>query len=369
MVGLPADGAAASSWRCSTRTSLRPAFCKVTSRACTALSCHPACVSPRRSERPSGSSGRRHCDSVAFADNRPDQRQRRWSGAAGAGALASGSAVGATTAGCGGRREAEKSGRAAVTVRPTIAPTTADLPSTVLRPAPDSAAPAASGRRHRRSRSHPRSGRPEARPGTTLRAPRQDAGPVSANGQAPRRHDLVTTDDPLRQLSLTITPLVLVAASLLAAPGPDGVQGAIRGALMLGWQPPRPAPHHSERTDGRRSSPGAAPGRNRRQMRAGMACCGRPGRALAIPSALMAGYRAWRGRNGLGLGDIKLAAVVPDSGCPPCSPWSRSQPRLRWPPISSTPRYGGGRSDRPHFFPSACSWRPRSGWAGWSRRR
>jgi leader peptidase (prepilin peptidase)/N-methyltransferase len=39
--------------------------------------------------------------------------------------------------------------------------------------------------------------------------------------------------NPLRQFSLAITLLAVVAASLLAGPGPDGLLGAFLGALML----------------------------------------------------------------------------------------------------------------------------------------
>ena len=43
------------------------------------------------------------------------------------------------------------------------------------------------------------------------------------------------------------------------------------------------------------------------------ACSGPPSRAAAVALpflALMIGYRRWRGRDGLGLGDVKLAAVA-----------------------------------------------------------
>jgi leader peptidase (prepilin peptidase)/N-methyltransferase len=75
---------------------------------------------------------------------------------------------------------------------------------------------------------------------------------------------------------------------------------------------PRPL-HHPERTDGRRF--GARAG-SRRHGRAGRGLGGvlwSAGRAAAVALpllALMEGYRRWRGRDGLGLGDIKLAAVA-----------------------------------------------------------
>jgi leader peptidase (prepilin peptidase) / N-methyltransferase len=124
----------------------------------------------------------------------------------------------------------------------------------------------------------------------------------------------VTVDDPLRQLSLAILLIAVVATSLLAEPGPDGVLGALLGALMLAIAA----------TDARRfiipnELTGAAVALA--LLRAAMigpdagwyALLWAAGRALAIALpflALKAGYRAFRGRDGLGLGDIKLAAVA-----------------------------------------------------------
>lgn len=105
-----------------------------------------------------------------------------------------------------------------------------------------------------------------------------------------------------------------MVASLLAAPGPDGLLGAFLAALMLAIAV----------TDSRRyiipnELTGAALALA--LFRAGAvgpeadwyAATWAAFRAavIALPLlALMAGYRRWRGRDGLGLGDIKLAAVA-----------------------------------------------------------
>ena len=115
-------------------------------------------------------------------------------------------------------------------------------------------------------------------------------------------------------MSLSIVLLALVAASLLAAPGADGVLGAILGALMLAIAT----------TDAKRyiipnelAGAAAAVGLFRAATVGPDAgwygLLWAAGRALAIALpflALMAGYRACRGRDGLGMGDIKLAAVA-----------------------------------------------------------
>ena len=122
------------------------------------------------------------------------------------------------------------------------------------------------------------------------------------------------TDDPLRQFCLAIILLAVVAASLLAAPGPDGMLGALLGALMLAVAA----------TDARRYIiPNTLTGAAAALALLRAATVGpdagwvelvwAAARALAVALpflALMAGYRAWRGRDGLGLGDIKLAAVA-----------------------------------------------------------
>ncbi len=114
------------------------------------------------------------------------------------------------------------------------------------------------------------------------------------------------------QAVLSLLLVAAVAASLLAAPGPDGLAGALLGALMLAIAI----------TDARRYlipnelTAAAAALALLRAAAIGPdagAVLWAVGRALiiALPLlALMAGYRAWRGRDGLGFGDVKLAAVA-----------------------------------------------------------
>jgi leader peptidase (prepilin peptidase) / N-methyltransferase len=108
--------------------------------------------------------------------------------------------------------------------------------------------------------------------------------------------------------------LAIVIASLLAAPGPDGLLGAFLSALMLSIA----------LTDAHRyiipnQLTGAAGALA--LVRAGavgadagwqaLAWTALSGAATAVPFlALMIGYRRWRGRDGIGLGDVKLAAVA-----------------------------------------------------------
>jgi leader peptidase (prepilin peptidase)/N-methyltransferase len=123
------------------------------------------------------------------------------------------------------------------------------------------------------------------------------------------------TDDARRtQLALSCTLLAMVAASLIAAPGMDGLLGGMLGAIMLAIAV----------TDARsylipNTMTGAAVALALFRAAAigpdagWYALLWAIGRAsiIALPLlALMAGYRAWRGRDGLGLGDIKLAAVA-----------------------------------------------------------
>jgi leader peptidase (prepilin peptidase)/N-methyltransferase len=124
----------------------------------------------------------------------------------------------------------------------------------------------------------------------------------------------VTTDGPLQQSALAFALLAMVGTSLAAAPGPDGLAGAFLGALMLAIAV----------TDARRylipnQLTGAAAALALFRAAAigpdagALALLWAAGRALmiALPLlALMAGYRALRGRDGLGLGDVKLAAVA-----------------------------------------------------------
>jgi len=119
---------------------------------------------------------------------------------------------------------------------------------------------------------------------------------------------------PHRQVALGLVLLAMVIASLLAAPGPDGLLGAFLCALMLAialtdW---RRYIIPNELTGAavvlalvRSGAVGPDAGW---QALAWTAC---RGAATAIPLlALMLGYRRWRGRDGLGLGDVKLAAVA-----------------------------------------------------------
>jgi len=70
------------------------------------------------SARSSGWSDRENCDRIAISDDSSDQRQgqKDQTRLAFSGCGAEASSTGATTAGCGGRREAEKIGRSCVTV-------------------------------------------------------------------------------------------------------------------------------------------------------------------------------------------------------------------------------------------------------------
>ena len=121
-------------------------------------------------------------------------------------------------------------------------------------------------------------------------------------------------DRPVRLAVLGLVLLAMVAGSLLASPGPDGVFGALLAALMLAITV----------TDSRRyiipnELTGAAVALA--LLRAGIVgpeagwhaviLAGLRAIAVTLPLILlMAGYRRWRGRDGLGLGDVKLAAVA-----------------------------------------------------------
>jgi leader peptidase (prepilin peptidase)/N-methyltransferase len=126
--------------------------------------------------------------------------------------------------------------------------------------------------------------------------------------------DRVMIRPAARQALFALTLLAAAAASLVVAPGPDGVLGAFLGALVLAIAA----------TDFRRyiipnELTGAALGLA--LLRAatvgpeagwdGLAWAAGRALAVALPFlALMMGYRWWRGRDGLGLGDIKLAGVA-----------------------------------------------------------
>jgi len=119
---------------------------------------------------------------------------------------------------------------------------------------------------------------------------------------------------PVRKIVLGLALLAAVAGSLLAAPGLEGLSGAFLAALMLAIAA----------TDQRRhiipnELTGAA-------VTLGLFRAGVIGPDASLPAMLwaasraamvtvpmlllMAGYRRWRGRDGLGLGDVKLAAVA-----------------------------------------------------------
>ena len=119
---------------------------------------------------------------------------------------------------------------------------------------------------------------------------------------------------PLLQVVLSFVLLAMVIASLIAAPGPDGLLGAFLAVLMLAialvdW---RFYIIPNELTGAAVAlalvRAGTVGPDADWQALAWTAC---RGAATAIPFlALMIGYRRWRGRDGLGLGDVKLAAVA-----------------------------------------------------------
>jgi len=124
----------------------------------------------------------------------------------------------------------------------------------------------------------------------------------------------VTTGGPLHRASLACVLPAMAATSLIVAPNPDGLAGALLGALMLAIAV----------TDARRyliPNEFTAAAAALALVRAGTmgpdaaawALLWAVARALAIALpllGLMAGYRALRARDGLGLGDVKLAAVA-----------------------------------------------------------
>jgi leader peptidase (prepilin peptidase) / N-methyltransferase len=117
-----------------------------------------------------------------------------------------------------------------------------------------------------------------------------------------------------KQLLLCAVLLAAVAASLLAAPGPDGLLGALLAALMLTIAV----------IDGQRyiiPNPLTGAALALALLRAGAIGPDADwhgaiwallrAAAVAAPFLLLkAGYRRWRGRDGLGLGDVKLVAVA-----------------------------------------------------------
>ena len=113
---------------------------------------------------------------------------------------------------------------------------------------------------------------------------------------------------------LSVALLATVGVSLVASPGPDGLFGAFLGLLMSAI-----AVINSRRyiiPDELTAAAFALA-----LLRAGtigpdadwlgVVWAALRAAAIALPFlALMIGYRRWRGRDGLGLGDIKLAAVA-----------------------------------------------------------
>jgi len=121
-------------------------------------------------------------------------------------------------------------------------------------------------------------------------------------------------DGPVRQAVLCLALLAAVVGSLAAAPGPDGLLGAFLAALMLAI-----AIVDSRRYIIPNELTGAAVALAlfragaigpEADLRAVMWAVFRAAVVVVPLLALMIGYRRWRGRDGLGLGDIKLAAVA-----------------------------------------------------------
>jgi leader peptidase (prepilin peptidase)/N-methyltransferase len=113
---------------------------------------------------------------------------------------------------------------------------------------------------------------------------------------------------------LSFAVLVVVGASLVASPGLDGLFGAFLGLLMVAT-----AIIDSRRYIIPNELTAAAfalallragtVGANADWL--GVVWAALRAAAITVPFlALMIGYRRWRGRDGLGLGDIKLAAVA-----------------------------------------------------------
>jgi leader peptidase (prepilin peptidase)/N-methyltransferase len=126
--------------------------------------------------------------------------------------------------------------------------------------------------------------------------------------------DRVIGKSGLQQSVASLTLLAAVAGSLVAAPGLDGLFGAFLAALMLAIAT---ADFHGYIIPNELTGAALVLA----LLRAGTvgpeagwipllwAAC----RALAVALpllALMAAYRWWRGRDGLGLGDVKLASVA-----------------------------------------------------------
>jgi leader peptidase (prepilin peptidase)/N-methyltransferase len=124
----------------------------------------------------------------------------------------------------------------------------------------------------------------------------------------------VGNGSPGRKVLLGLILLATSAASIAAAPGADGVCGALLAALMLAI-----AVIDAERYIIPNQLNGAALVLALFRAWAVGPDAGSPSvmwailgaTAVALPFlALMIGYRRFRGRDGLGLGDVKLAAVA-----------------------------------------------------------
>ncbi|WP_249127392.1 prepilin peptidase [Bradyrhizobium lablabi] len=108
--------------------------------------------------------------------------------------------------------------------------------------------------------------------------------------------------------------LVAVAVSLAVAPGPEGLFGALLAALMLAIavmdQDRYVIPNELTAAAAalallRAGIVGPDAGWEGVLWSIGRAC------AVALPLLVLTeGYRRWRGRDGLGLGDVKLAGVL-----------------------------------------------------------
>ena len=120
--------------------------------------------------------------------------------------------------------------------------------------------------------------------------------------------------DARRRIYPAFALLAATLASLLAAPGPDGLSGALLAALMLAIAVSDIEryiiPNELVAAAGalallRAATIGPDAG--------GLAVASTALRAAAVALpllALMVVYRRWRGRDGLGLGDVKLAGVA-----------------------------------------------------------
>jgi leader peptidase (prepilin peptidase)/N-methyltransferase len=124
------------------------------------------------------------------------------------------------------------------------------------------------------------------------------------------------TGRPASQLQafLSLALLAVIGVSLLASPGPDGLLGAFLGLLMIAIAVTDNSRYiiPNELTAAafalallRASTVGPDADWS------GMIWAILRAAAITVPFlALMIAYRRWRGRDGLGLGDVKLAAVA-----------------------------------------------------------